>query len=144
MQNEKWEKVHQPFMAAHGTTLEVLGEAGKIKYKQRFCTKVSTDVKCIFCSMQFPTAELCKKHIVNCHWTIFEHTVSICYTCLEFLYENVISTVYVFPTICEFLYMNVYIYVVHVILSIFLHCRGRNREERENMVMYMERVMTRK
>ena len=68
------------FMAAHGTTLEVLGEAGKIKYKQRFCTKVSTGVKCIFCSMQFPTAELRKKHIVDCHWAIFEHTVSICYT----------------------------------------------------------------
>ena len=27
------------FMAALGTTLEVLGEAGKIKYKQRFCRK---------------------------------------------------------------------------------------------------------
>ena len=69
------------FMAAHGTTLEVLGEAGKIQYNQRFCTKVSTDVKCIFCRMQFPSVELCKRHIIDCHWAIFEHTVSICYTC---------------------------------------------------------------
>ena len=69
------------FMAAHGTTLEVLGEAGRIKYKQRFHTKVSKDVKCIFCTMQFPTAELWTKHIIDCHWAIFEHTVSICYTC---------------------------------------------------------------
>ena len=69
------------FVAVHGTTLEVLGEAGKIKYKQRFCTKVSTYVKCIFCSMQFPTVELHKKHIIDRHWAIFEHIVSICYTC---------------------------------------------------------------
>ena len=69
------------FMAAHGTTLEVLGEAGKIQYKQRFHAKLSTDIKCMFCRMQFPSVELCKKHIIDCHWAIFEHTVSICYTC---------------------------------------------------------------
>ena len=69
------------FMAAHGTTLEVLGEAGRIKYKQRFHTKVSKDVRCIFCTMQFPTAELWTKHIIDCHWGIFEHTVSTCFTC---------------------------------------------------------------
>ena len=69
------------FMVAHGTTLEVLGEAGKIKYKERFHRKVSKDVRCIFCSMQFQSAELWTKHIVDCHWGIFKDTVSICFTC---------------------------------------------------------------
>ena len=39
------------FMVTHGTTLEVLGEAGRIKYKERFCRKVLKDVRCIFCTM---------------------------------------------------------------------------------------------
>ena len=69
------------FMTAHGTTLEVLGEADRIKYKHRFCTKVLKDIRCIFCTMQFPTAELRTKHIVDCHWGLFENTVSICFTC---------------------------------------------------------------
>ena len=83
MEVAEWEmrESMSAFMAAHGTTLEVLGEAGKIQYKQRFCTKVSTDVKCIFCTMQFPSVELCKKHMIDSHWAIFQHTVSICYTC---------------------------------------------------------------
>ena len=83
MEVSEWEmrESMSAFMAAHGTTLEVLGEAGKIHYKQRFHTKVSTDVKCIFCRIQFPSVELHKKHIIDCHWAIFEHTVSSCYTC---------------------------------------------------------------
>ena len=69
------------FMVAHGTTLEVLGEAGKIKYKEMFRRKVSKDVSCIFCSMQFQSTELWTKHIIDCHWGIFKDTVSICFTC---------------------------------------------------------------
>ena len=33
------------FMAAHATTLKVLGEAGKVQYKQRFHSKVSRDME---------------------------------------------------------------------------------------------------
>ena len=51
------------FMAAHATTLKVLGEAGKVQYKQRFHSKVSRDMKCMFCRMAFSSAELRKKHI---------------------------------------------------------------------------------
>ena len=82
------------FMASHKTTLEVLGEAGKVQYKQRFRSKVSRDIKSMFCRMTFSSAELWKKHIIGCHWAIFEDTVSISYTCCKFLYNNVISTVY--------------------------------------------------
>ena len=91
------------FMAAHATTLEVLGEARKVHYKQRFRSKVSTDVRCMFCTMVFFSSELQKKHIISCHWTIFEATVSISYTCCKFLYDNVIATVYASASICGFL-----------------------------------------
>ena len=82
------------FMAAHATTLEVLGEARKVQYKQRFHSKVSRDMKCMFCRMTFSSAELQKKDIISCHWAIFEDTVSISYTSRKFLYNNVIATVY--------------------------------------------------
>ena len=39
------------FMAAHATTLEVLGDARKVQYKQRFHSKVSTHVR--LCSAQW-------------------------------------------------------------------------------------------
>ena len=90
------------FMAAHATTLEVLGEAGKVQYRQRFHSKVSKDMKCMCCTMVFFSSELQKKHIISCHWTIFEDTVSISYTCCKFLYDNVIATVYASASICGF------------------------------------------
>ena len=90
------------FMAAHATTLEVLGEAGKVQYRQRFCSKGSTDMKCMFCTMVFSSSKLQKKHIISCHWAIFEDTVSISYTCCKFLYDNVIATVYASASICGF------------------------------------------
>ena len=74
------------FMAAHATTLEVLGEARKVQYKQRFHSKVSRDMKCMFCRMAFSSAELWKKHIISCHWAIFEDTVSISYTYCKFMW----------------------------------------------------------
>ena len=82
------------FMAAHVTTLKVLGEARKVQYRQRFHSKVSRDMKCMFCRMAFSSSELWKKHIISCHWAIFEDTVSISYTCCKFLYDNVVATVY--------------------------------------------------
>ena len=90
------------FMAAHATMMEVLGEAGKVQYKQRFHCRVSTDVRCMFCTMVFPSSEAQKKHIISCHWTIFEATVSISYTCCKFLYDNVIATAYASASICRF------------------------------------------
>ena len=90
------------FMAAHATILEVLGEAGKVQYRQRFHLKLSTDMKCMFCTMVFSSAELWKKYIISCHWAIFEDTVSISYTYCKFLYDNVIATVYVSASICGF------------------------------------------
>ena len=39
------------FMTAHATMLELLGEAGKVQYKKRFCAKLSRDIKCMFCSI---------------------------------------------------------------------------------------------
>ena len=46
------------FMAAHATTLEVLSEAGKVQYRQRFHSKVSTDMRCMFCAMVFASSEV--------------------------------------------------------------------------------------
>ena len=98
------------FMAAHATTLEVLGEARKVQYKQRFCSKVSRDMKCMFCRMTFSSAELWKKHIISCHWAIFEDTVSISYTCCKFLYNNVIATVYASASLYGFfIYESMYL-----------------------------------
>ena len=98
------------FMAAHATTLEVLGEARKVQYKQRFCSKVSRDMKCMFCRMAFSSAELWKKHIISCHWAVFEGTVSISYTCCKFLYNSVIATVYASASLCGFfIYESMYL-----------------------------------
>ena len=97
-------------MAAHTTTLEVLGEARKVQYKQRFHSKVSRDMKCMFCRMTFSSAELQKKHIISCHWAIFEDTVSISYTCCKFLYNNVIATVYASASLYGFfIYESMYL-----------------------------------
>ena len=98
------------FMAAHATTLEVFGEARKVQNKQRFCSKVSRDMKCMFCRMTISSAELWKKHIISCHWTVFEDTVSISYTCCKFLYNNVIATVYASESLYGFfIYESMYL-----------------------------------
>ena len=90
------------FIAAHATTLKVLGEARKVQYRQRFHSKVSRDMKWLFCRMVFFSSELWKKHIISCHWAIFEDTVSISYTCCKFLYDNVIATVCASASLCRF------------------------------------------
>ena len=69
------------FMAAHATMLEVLGEAGKIQYKKRFCRKSSGSIRCMFCKEEFCGVEVCRQHIIDDHWELFQDTVSICYTC---------------------------------------------------------------
>ena len=93
-------------MAAHSVTMEVLGVAGKVQYNQRFSSKGLRDIICMFCRMVFDSHEVRKRHI-SCHWTIFEATVSICYTCCKFLYGNVIATAYASASICAlFIYEN--------------------------------------
>ena len=69
------------FMTAHATTLEVLGEAGKIEFKKRFCRKSSGRIRCMFCKEEFCGVEVCRQHIIDDHWELFQDTVSICYTC---------------------------------------------------------------
>ena len=90
--------------------LEVLGEAGKIQYKKRFHRKSSGIIRCMFCKEEFDGVKVCRQHIIDDHWDIFQDTVSICYTCYKFLYENVISTVYAFAGVCElFTYESIYL-----------------------------------
>ena len=69
------------FMTAHATTLEVLGEAGKIEFKKRFCRKSSGRIRCMFCREEFCGVEVRRQHIINDHWELFQDTVSISYTC---------------------------------------------------------------
>ena len=90
------------FMAAHATTMEVLGVVGKVQYNQRFFSRGLTDIRHMFCTMVFHSHEVRKRHIISCHWTIFEATVSICYTCCKFWYDNVIATAYASASICGF------------------------------------------
>ena len=68
------------FMAVHATTLEVLGEAGKIQYKKGFHRKLSGNIRYMFCRQEFCGVEVCRQHIIDHHWEIFQDTVSICYT----------------------------------------------------------------
>ena len=90
------------FMAASSTTMEVLGMGGKVQYNQRFHSRGLTDIRCMFCTMVFQSHKVRKRHIISCHWTTFEGTVSICYTCCKFLYDNVIATAYASANICGF------------------------------------------
>ena len=62
------------FMAAHSATMEVLGVAGKVQYHERFSHKGLRDVRCMFCTMVFDSNEAWKRHIISCHWTVFEAT----------------------------------------------------------------------
>ena len=82
------------FMAAHSANMEILGVAGKVQYKQRFSHKgCETDQMQVLYD-GFDSHEVDKRHIISCHWTKFEATVSISYTCCKFLYGNVIATAY--------------------------------------------------
>ena len=90
------------FMAAHSAMMEVLGVAGKVQYHQKLSLKGLRDIRCMFCMMVFDSHEVWKRHIISCHWTVFEATVSICYTCCKVLYGNVIATAYACASICGF------------------------------------------
>ena len=75
------------FMAAYSATIEVLDVTGKVQYNQRFSLKGLRDIRCMFCKMVFDSHEVRKRLTINCHWTVFEATVSICYTCCKFHME---------------------------------------------------------
>ena len=93
------------FIPAHSATMEVLGVAGKVQYHERFSHKGLRDIRYMFCTMIFNSHEVQKRHIISCHWTVFEATVSISYTCCKFLYGNVIATVYACATYMWILYI---------------------------------------
>ena len=90
------------FMAAHWSTMEEFGVTGKVQYQQRFSHKGVRHIRCMFCMMVFNSHEVHNKHITSCHWTVFEATVSISYTCCKFLYGNVIVTAYACASVCGF------------------------------------------
>ena len=131
------------FMAAHSAMMEVLGVAGKVQYHQRFSHKGLRHIRCMFCMMVFNSHEVQKRHIISCHWTVFEATVSISYTCCKFLYGNVIATAYACASICGFfLYENMSLSGrCHNVL--FVYCRGRNKQFRGNMPVCKKKIRMR-
>ena len=123
------------YISIYGCTCNNNGStwrAGKVQYKQRFHSRGLTDIRCMFCTMVFPIYEVRKRHIMSCHWTIFEATVSISYTCCKFLYDNVIQLHMHMQLYVDSLYMKMCHFLVDVILFIFVCCRGRNRQLRED------------
>ena len=127
------------FMAAHSATMEVLGVAGKVQYHQRFSLEGLRDIRCMFCMMVFDSHDVQNRHIISCHWTVFEATVSICYTCCKFSYGDVIES----ASICGFfIYENISLSGrCHIVL--FVYCRGRNRQFRDNMQVCRKKIRMR-
>ena len=128
------------FMAAHSATVEVLGVAGIVQYHERFIHKGLRDVRCMFCTMVFDSDEVWKRHVISCHWTVFEATVSISYKCCKFLYGNVIPTAYTWASICVFfIHENMSLSGRrHIVL--FVYCRGRNKQFIDNMAVCKKRL----
>ena len=131
------------FMAAQSALMDILSVAGKVHYHQRFSSKGLRDMRCMFCTMIFNHHEVWKRHIISCHWTVFEATVSICYTCCKFLYGNVIATVYACASICGFcVYENMSLSGrCHIVL--FVYFRGSNRQFRDNMQVCKKKIRMR-
>ena len=128
------------FMTAHAATMEVLGIVGKVQYHERFSNKGSRDVRCMFCMMEFNSYEVQKRHIISCHWTVFEATVSISHKCCKFLYGNVIATAYACASICGlFIYENMSLSGrCHIVL--LLYCRERNKQFKGNIAVSQKRI----
>ena len=77
---DKMKKSQGTFMAAHGTTLEVLKKSGEIKISdERFSIRGQRKYECIFCSMRFDTTELRRHHIYMYHWKSMDKAVSEIY-----------------------------------------------------------------
>ena len=90
--------------------------------------------------MVFDSIEVWKRHIISCHWTVFEATVSISYKCCKFLYGNVIATAYACASIFGFLiYENMSLsgrcHIVH-----FVYCKGRNKQFTGNMAVSKKKI----
>ena len=90
------------FMTVHAATIEVLGMVGKVQYHERFSNKGLRGLRYMFCMMVFDSYEVRDRHIISCHWTVFEATVTISNKCCKFLYGNVIATAYACASICGF------------------------------------------
>ena len=128
------------FMTAHAATMEVLGMVGKVQYHERFSNKGSRDVRCMFCMMVFDSYEVRNRHIISCHWTVFEATVSISHKCCKFLYGNVIATAYACASICGFfIYENMSLSGrCHIV--VLLYCRERNKQFKGNIAVSQKRI----
>ena len=97
----------------------------------------------MFYMMVFDSHEVWKRHIISCHWTVFETTVSISYTSCKFLYGNVIATAYACASICGFfIYENMSLSGrCHIVL--FVYCRGRNKPFAGNMAVCKKNIRMR-
>ena len=126
-------------MAAHAATMEVLGIVGKVQYHERFSNKGLRDVRCMFCMMVFNSHEVQKRHIMSCHWTVFEATESISQKFCKFLYGNVIATAYACASIFEFfIYENMSRSGrCHIVL--FVYCRERNKQFKGNIAVFKKK-----
>ena len=72
------------FLTAHAATMVVLGMVGKVQYHEQFSKKGLRDLRCMFCMMVFDSYKVRNRHIISCHLTVFEATVSISYKCCKF------------------------------------------------------------
>ena len=124
------------FLSAHAATMEVLGMVGKVKYHEWFHKKGSRDVRCMFCTMLFDSYELRNKHIISCHWTVFEATVSISDKCCKFLYGNVIAC----ASICGFfIYENMSL-SCRCHIMVMLNCREKNKQLKGYVAVFQKRI----
>ena len=137
---KQMESSSSAFLTVHAATMEVLGMVGKVQYHEQFHKKGLRDVRCMFCMMVFDSYELRNRHIISCHWTVFEATVSISDNCCKFLYGNVIATAYACASICGFfIYENMSLSGrCHIV--VLLNCREKNKQLRGNVAVFQKRI----
>ena len=94
----------------------------------------------MFCMMVFDSYEVRNRHIISCHWMVFEATVSISDKCCKFLYGNVIATAYACASICGFfIYENMSLSGrCHIV--VLLYCRERNEQFTGNIAVSQKRI----
>ena len=128
------------FLTVHAATMEVLGMVGKVQCHEQFHKKGSRDVRCMFCTMVFDSYELSKKHIISCHWMVFEATVTISDKCCKFLYANVITTAYTCASICGFfIYENMSLSGrCHIV--VLLNYREKNKQLKGNIAVFQKKI----
>ena len=131
------------FMAAHSAMMEVLGVTGKVQYHQRFSSKGLRNMQMhVLYNGIWQSWSLEKTYHqlpLDSIWSYCEY----CYTCCKFSYGNVIATVYACASICGFfIYENMSLSGrCHIVL--FVYCRGRNRQFRDNMPVCKKKIRMR-